>query len=636
MVNMNNKYRRSIARLFFISCAYFCILPLSLSAPKENIEQDPELSKLIYKSALHPYLQKDYFSGMTSLLVAKHKNLLTDNAHQAELLLGSLYLSYGMRDEAEAIFVTLAKQVEDPDILNWVWMQLGETYFEAQNYAKAQDALSRIEKGLPGSLDKRKTFIQGNALLELGKHEEAIELLTSNNKQNIWYYYGLYNIGIKLLNSEQHQTGVDTLNGLIVSESPRNKEIRILQDKARITLGYQKLRNDQPEEAMSYFSSISLDSPYSLWGLYGLGRSAYTTEKYKEALKYWLALEQHSIDEIPNIEAKLATSQLYFRLGALQRSLDGFTDTIDACDQELSNIDHTIELLSTNEANDASFLAALFTTPEQELSNQNNYSQFFKRPYFSELLASDEYHYLKQNYNDLLFYKQHLATWQQNMLAFNEILANRKKAFDEKLPLILNRHESLQLDSLSTLHASLSKQAQHITESGDSLALANGDEMKQLAKLEEVKNKLSLFKGHIDDKKYQRFHEKYALLAGVLQWNLDTDFKPRLRKLNKGVQEVASLLEETTRLDQSLKTTQKNGPKEFQSFERRITEYSEKISQLSTTVEELNTQILSQVQTLLKHVLEQQKEQISKLRTHAQFSVAQIYDLSVTNQKDNP
>ena len=631
---MNNKYRRSIARLLFISCAYFCILPLSFSATKENVEQDPELSKLIYKSALNPYLQKDYFSGMTALLVAKHKNLLTDNAHQAELLLGSLYLSYGMRDEAEAIFVALAEQVEDPDILNRVWMQLGETYFEAQNYAKSQDALSRIDKGLPGSLDKRKAFIQGNALLELGKHEEAIDLLTSNNKENIWYYYGLYNVGVKLLDTDQHQAGINALKHLINNETARKKEIRTLQDKARITLGYYILRNDQPEEAMDYFSSISLDSPYSLWGLYGLGRSAYTTEKYKEALKYWLALEKHSIDEIPNIEAKLATSQLYFRLGALQRSLDGFTDTIDACDQELNNINHAIKLLSPNEANDANFLAALFTTPEQDLSDQNDYSQFFKRPYFSELLASDEYHYLKQNYNDLLFYKQHLATWQQNMVAFNEILANRKKAFDEKLPLILNRHESLQLDNLSTLHASLSKQAQYIAESEDSHALANGDEMKQLAKLEKVKKKLALFKGHIDEKKYQRFHEKYALLAGVLQWDLDTDFKPRLRKLNKGVQKVANLLEETARLDQSLKTTQKNGPKEFQSFDRRISDYSKKITQLSATVEKLNTQILSQVQTLLQHVLEQQKEQISKLRTHAQFSVAQIYDLSVTNQKD--
>ena len=191
---------------------------------------------------------------------------------------------------------------------------------------------------------------------------------------------------IKLLETQQSQAGFNALDHLINSSPPTFPEIRALQDKARITLGYYTLRQNNAKQAIDYFSDISLNSPYSLWGLYGLGRSAYTVENYKNALKYWLALEKQSIDNTPHVEARLAISQLYFRLGSLQLSLDGFIETIELCKQEVSDIDKTITLLSPD-ANNTDYLTTLLANPQDQLHNNQDYRFIFTRPHFAELLA---------------------------------------------------------------------------------------------------------------------------------------------------------------------------------------------------------------------------------------------------------
>ena len=594
-----------------------------------------DLNQLIYKSALFPFYQQDYFTGMTALHVAQEKELLTTNNTQAELLLGSLYLSYGMHEDAEAIFLRLAEHIEeDPQTLNRVWMQLGEIYHQTGEYEKSQEAISRISDDLPKSLLKRSTFIHGNALLELDKHKEAIELLANDDDaENIWYYSGLFNVGTKLLDNEETQAGYNALNHLISLPSPGIKEIRALQDKARITLAYYELKKGNTETAINHFSDISLTSPYSRWGLYGLGRSAYASEDYKNALTYWLELEKISAAGVPNIEAHLATSQLYFRLGALQQSLDGFNKTLDVCEQETAEIDELIRQLSDPE--DRYYLDALLTQSNAHLSKDDDFSPIFVRPYFTELLSGKQFDYLRENYKNLNFYKQHLLSWQQSISTFDEVLNIRQQGFENKLPQILNQHESLQLANLSAAYQQLSLKLQAIDKEQDSLSLANEDELKLLDKLALIEEKLDLFKDHLDTKKYQKLHEKYTLLKGLLLWNLDTDYKPRLRKLNKGLQEIANLLDNTTTLDTALKQAQKDAPNEFENYKNRINNYRDNIEQLLNTVDALHNEMFEQVQTHIVAILEQRKEHITKLHTHARFAVAQIYDLSLNDQTES-
>ena len=589
-----------------------------------------ELSQLIYKSALFPFYQENYFAGMTALQVAKQQNLLASNEDQADLLLGSLYLSYGMYDEAESIFLRLAEKLTDSDTSNRVWLQLAEIYFKTQSFEQAKTALERITEDLPSSLQERKTFLHGNTLLELSDHEAAVAHLSTADRNNIWYYYGLFNTGISLLNTEQKDAGYKALKHLTSATPPRKQELRTLQDKARLTLGYFELRNNKPQEAIKQFSNISLNSPYSLWGLYGLGRGAYVEEDYKNALKYWLALERHTADDVPMLEAKLAISQLYFRLGALQQSLNEFQNTIQLCEAELGKIDSTLETLN-QEKTEGTFISQLLDGEIDDNKNESNYELILNRPDFTSVLASRQFDNLKQSYNELHVYKSTLVHWQRSITAFNDILTTRAKAFETKLPTIMNRHESLDIKNLKHTHSELTKLAQEISETEHAQALATDDELKLLNKLNKVASKLELLKDSMPANRHNKMLEKYRLLSGILNWNLETDFKPRLRRLNKGVQELGQLLDDTNKLESELKAAQESAPSEFSDYENRITGHANTITSLLETINQLQTAIEKEVANEFIAKLETKKENLKKLHTHARFAVAQIYDLSVTN-----
>ncbi len=624
-----------------IALCVACTLSISTSWSEVTSDHDvraKEISELIYKSALFPFFQEDYFSGMTALHVAQKKGLLDTHRSKADILLGSLYLSYGMYEDAEAIFQRLADTLDDPTTINRIWLQLGEIYYQTQSYDKSKKVLTHITDELPPSLDERKTFIHGNTLLELSEYNAAVDLLSNTDDNNALYYYGLFNIGIKLLDTEQTAAGYKALNHLISSASSSSKEMRALKDKARLTLGYHELKADNTNAAMSYFSAISLESPYALWGLYGLGRSAYINEDYKNALAYWLALEQHTRDEVPIVEAHLATSQLYFRLGALQQSLDSFDKTISLSEEEITKINTTIQQLVDESESETDLVSLLLLEKAPHSEHDAELELIHSRPDFIEMLASKEFNNLKQSYQDLEFYKQHLLSWKLSVEAFNDIVETRKQAFDTLLPTIVNRHESMKLSRLKQNYAVLSEAALAIMEQEDAIALANDSELKALKRLSKIREKLSTLKGHLTPEKYTKLHDKYTLLAGILDWNLATDFKPRLRKVNKGLQELEVLLEDTQRLDFALKQAQRDAPTTFANYEKRISDYANKIVSLIQTVDDISREIETETRTYIVTTLEQRRANLNKIRTHARFAVAQIYDLSVvdSNTKEEP
>lgn len=595
----------------------------------ENKSSD--VSQLIYKSALFPFFQEDYFAGMTAIHIAQEKGQLSSNADQADLLLASAYLSYGMYAEAETIFLRLARQVNSAETLDRIWLQLAEVYYRTQDYDKASNAISRIGKDLPANLLERKNFLQGNVLSGLNELQSAFEYLTSSDKESIWYYYGLYNVGVKALTTDQASTGENALSQLIKDTTKSTAEIRALQDKARVVLGYHYLKANNTKNANKHFADIAIDSQYSLWGLYGLGRSAYAEQDYKNALKYWLALEQHTSDTNPIIEVNIATSQLFFRLGALQQSLDGFNKSVDLCSAELQRIDAAIAKLSDSAAS-ASFLHQLLSGAEFT-SDNGELNMILQRTDFTDMLVGHGFHRSIQNYNELQAYKKHLTDWQTSMDAFEQILDTRQRAFAEKLPQTTSQHAALKINELQATYQQLVEQTKAIEASQDARALANEQENKHLLKLEKISGKLEKMKANLPPDQYQAFFDRYQRLAGILNWNLATDFKPRLRKMNKELKFIGEQLTQTEHSDSTLQLAQQNTPNEFTDFKQRITEHRQELASLISQIDDLLLAMQEQTKQQIISKLEIKKRSVTQLLTHAQFAVAQIYDMSIKNPK---
>ncbi|MES9859426.1 MAG: hypothetical protein ABW138_01125, partial [Candidatus Thiodiazotropha sp. 4PDIVS1] len=103
-----------IPRLLLTTC-----LALPLSATAEIRAGEPQaLRDLHYGEALFHLYQKEYFPAIIRLLSARKQGLMKAYADEPELLLGGLYLAYGMPDTAENLFNRVLSNAAIPEIQN--------------------------------------------------------------------------------------------------------------------------------------------------------------------------------------------------------------------------------------------------------------------------------------------------------------------------------------------------------------------------------------------------------------------------------------------------------------------------------------------------------------------------------------
>ncbi|MCG6885798.1 MAG: hypothetical protein LJE74_01155, partial [Proteobacteria bacterium] len=83
---------------------------LLVMSPVLADEKEVVVKDLSYGVALYNFYQDKYFSAINELLVARETRPGTRQLDDNELLLGSLYLSYGLQQEADRIFKVLVDE----------------------------------------------------------------------------------------------------------------------------------------------------------------------------------------------------------------------------------------------------------------------------------------------------------------------------------------------------------------------------------------------------------------------------------------------------------------------------------------------------------------------------------------------
>ena len=114
----------------FIVIIAFSVFPLSSLSAASDMEHT--VDELPYGVALYDFFQDKYYSSITDILVAQKNQTLVDQNKTAELLLGGLYLSYGLQYRAHEIFktITLNKSQDVPqNVLDQAFFQIGKDYF---------------------------------------------------------------------------------------------------------------------------------------------------------------------------------------------------------------------------------------------------------------------------------------------------------------------------------------------------------------------------------------------------------------------------------------------------------------------------------------------------------------------------
>ncbi len=582
--------------------------------------KDPHFGEVLFY-----FYQQKYFSAITHLTAAQAEQRVEHHRDEAELLRGGMYLSYGLHREAGKIFQRLIDEGVPPGVRDRAWFYLAKIWYQRGYLEQAVEALSRIQQALPGDLQEERQVLAALLLMKREKFKEAVKVLGRFSGRSEWAPYARYNMGVALVKIGEENDGVKLLED-IGGMRADNNEMRALRDKANLALGYTFLGLGGPERAKSYLEDVRLKGPFSNKALLGMGWALSARGQYKKSLVSWMELQSRNPIDVAVQESLLAVPYALRQLNAAKQSLQNYEAATSVYNAEIVRLGHTIESVRAGKL----LIADLLEGPATETGwfwRLKRLSDTPENRYLVPLLASHEFHEALKNYRDLAFLSTNLSQWLTNIDAFDAMLETRRKGYEERLPRIIQKYNALDLAALMERRDDYAERLAVIVGQHNAMALANTEERRLLATLDRVNARIERIS---DDTDVADYRAKHKFFSGLLFWRISTDYKPRLRRAKKAIQELDDALVQAESRQQSLQAAQKYARKGFEGYQSRITALRRRLRKLERQAETVIRDHQHYLQELAVAALEDQKKRLRAYITQARFGIAQIYDSSVS------
>ena len=614
-------------------CCKILALSLLLAVsvlPAGAIAADKKSDLTVVKDAhfgevLFYFYQEDYFPAIVRLLAAQKQTQLENHADESELLLGGLYLSYGHHQRAAEIFERLLADKVDPAIRDRTWFFLAKIWYQRGYLAEAQEALDKLQNKLDKPLEAERNMLQAQLFIDNRKHDQAIALLEDWSGRNVWSNYAKFNLGVAMVRNGDVSGAASVLND-VVTLSTSNEELNALRDKANLALGYAYLQDGQPAAAKAPLQRVRLEGPFSNKALLGFGWADAENGNFERALVPWMALRNRDLLDSAVQESMLAIPYAMAMLDGISQAADHYLNAIEAFYEETNRIDEAIVHIESGELLDQ----FLEQNPQATTGWYWKLEELPEGPdsrYLYHLLATHKFQEGIKNYRDLHYLNRNLDDWQQSVEVFGNMLDTREYAYNERLPRIEESLGQADLDGMVQRKLEFDARLNSIEENRDSLALATKREFDMWGEIAAIERN-PVLQANIAEAAEVR--DKMKLLKGVLQWNLDREYKSRLWKVRRDLQQTGEALVETQRSRRKIDEAIRTEPELFADFNTRVNGLSPKIDELKARVELAMDRQSAFMQDIAVEELTAQKERLDTYTIQARFALAAIYDLSAS------
>lgn len=605
-------------------------------APPTVIGTPQPVRDLHWGEALFYFYQDDYLSALTRLDAAQQLNRVTRHPLEAELLKGGLYLSLGQHEEAGRIFKALLNDNVPNDVRNRAWFYLAKVWYQRNYLDEALEALTSINGALPADFEPERHLLHAQVLMYLHRYDEALAVLDGwrpskkeKGRAAVWRAYARFNIGVAMIrkgqiaDAQRHLDEVGQLTGA-------SQELVALRDKANLALGFALLQVNQPNEAKAILQRVRLAGPYSNKALLGVGWADSNEQRYGKALVPWLELRERNLLDAAVQEAYLAIPYAYAQLDASRQAADHYMAAVSAYDQETARIDESIAAIRAGRLLDV-------ILENDEADRTGWYWQLKNLPdapetrYLYHLLATHAFQEGLKNYRDLRSMERNLATWELSVVAFEDMIATRKQAYEERMPRIGASLDTVDLDQLEMRKDDLEARMSLIEGDGDVAGLATARELEQWHKVKRLEEVLA--RADQSDPLVEEMTEKTKLLKGVLLWEFNAGYKARAWRMRKQLRELDVAYKEARRRSVLVERARTEYPQRTSEFERRVLGLTPRLADLSARLAEAADKQNRYLADIAVRELEAQKERLAAYSLQARFALASIYDKAASGQR---
>jgi hypothetical protein len=619
--------------LIAAACAFTCGTSAAQATPEPSKKP---VTAPHYGDTLFHFYQDKYFSAVTSLMVSQHFTRLAPHDDDSEILRGGLLLSYGMHREAGQIFAQLIERNAPPSVRDRAWYYLAKIRWQRGLPKEAEEAIAKIEGKLPEGPEEDRGLLHANLLMARQDFSGAATVLrgmTDVKNPSRASDFARFNLGVALVKSGDVPAGSVLLDQ--VGRMPgANEEQRSLRDRANVALGFSALQDGRGEDARAVLQRVRLQSLQANKALLGFGWAAANAKQHEQALVPWTELASRSVSDAAVLEAKIALPYAYAELGAFGQSLDGYQNAVSQFDSEQGALKESIAAIQSGK-----LIAGLNAkNPGTEMGWFWNLSELPEMPHaghLTQVLAQHEFQESFKNYRDLVFLGNNLAQWRDNLVAYRDMLTERRRAFNERLPQTVSGEKGSVADLAKAMknRATLAAELDRVEREGDVISFSD---QRQDALLQRLADVQAVMQANAKDPEIARLADKVRLLSGSLAWELSSQWPDRLWQAKKALRDGDRGLEEAQDREARLAKAQREEPQRFERFAKRIDALEAQINLLIPRVAVVTKEQQDAVQNIAVAELAGAQQRLAEYQTQARFALAQLYDRAslATNVKE--
>jgi len=599
-------------------------LSLNVQAGTKTGEPE-ELKDLHYGEVLYQLYQENYFQAIVHLQAARQQGKMQVYEDEPELLMGGLYLAYGMPDTAETLFNRVLERSATPALQSKAWLQLAKSRHHRGEQQSAIQALGRAVESADTAARDESASLMGLLQLLESENAQAAETLSTLSKKTDWSLYGEFNRAIALIRSGDQAAGMSLLDE-IGSREEETDELRSIRDHANLVLGYLRLESQQPEEALKALQRVRLNGPASSQALLGAGWASLQLNQPDQALVPWEMLAKRDTSEPAVLEVQLAIPYALAQLEAEQQSLQGYRDAIARYNTTLQSLDQVIAQIRQSRFPNG----LLESSPDDETSPEI----LALRAQLPVLLSQNEFIERLQDYRDLRQLERNLIEWREKIGSYSGMLEVQLAAYAEQSPKVDAHLQGGTLSALEQEREALQAQYdQAVSPEEPAFILTTDDEKVWLARLDRVD---ALIEQYGAGGRLAAQQEISRLMRGILTWRSVTEHPQRVWTLKKEMAGLDQTLDETRRLEADLAQTRSETKGRFEGYSRRIGVLEKEIPSLIERVSNLRLQEQALLQQMAVNTLEERKSLLNDYLIQARFGVASLLDSSRGHTTEGP
>ena len=590
-----------------------------------RIDEAHQVKDLPYGELLFDYYQQHYMTSITKILVERERGGFKHHKPHADLLLGSLYLSYGLVNQAEIIFKILIEKSVDQETQNNAWLKLAEIYIEQGKLDNAKEILKlKIKEPVERILNQKNEYL-GDISLQQQSYANALDYFDAIKNDLIKQRYASYNSAIAHLRLNQPHLALLRFQDLI-AQPVNTKEEDAIRDKAAIALGHYHLHHEEPYLASTAFKKVRLHGPFADQALLGLGWANLIRTQTKQALAPWVALSKLDLSSPTTQQALLMVPRTFENLQAWSNAYESYQLARDSFQNEIIHIESTLTYIRHNhwitQLRPNAGVVQQHHTPLDYQSTEIPL-QGPEASHLFRLFASQEFDQGFQQYWFLESLNLHISEWQKQMPVFRDMLSNHQLRHNQMMPEVQRQLDQVALGSKQDQLARYEQRFHQITDNNNLTSLATDQERELLQRIRSAETTLAQLP---DNEKFSESGAKLRLAKGALLWDINEQASDREWKLLKQLKQTTVALYQLEQKQRHLLNAEHFAADRFNGYEQRINEIEKRNTEIGLKIRLVQERQQHYLQTLAETLLEERLTHVGNLLANTQLAIARLQD----------